>query len=433
MFGALGLEWVPGRQNRGRMTTATAWGAGLGAGALCLLALAGPARAGETLYRLIDARLELMDEVAAHKWHQRAPIEDREREAVVLDQAVADALRLGFTPDSSRAFFAAQIEAAKAIQRHWFQVWGAGTEPALPPDLEAVVRPELLRLGTEILAAAAASASISRRDFEEAVAVEGLDAQARAAVLRGLEGLERFESRLEQILATGVLRVGTTGDYAPFSLRAGPDQTPAGIDIDLALRLADALEVEAVFVATSWPDLLDDLAAGRYDIAMGGVSRTVDRQRHGYLSAPYYVGGKTAIARCADADAYGSLDAIDRPDVRVIVNPGGTNERFVETSIHRARKVRHDDNRTIFEALAAGRADVMITDRIEVELQSARHPELCATMPGTITFQQKAYLMPQDGPWKEFVDTWLALALGDGTVAAVFREHGVEPRLPTDR
>src|SRR5690606_29352588 len=142
---------------------------------------------------------------------------------------------------------------------------------------------------------------------------------------------------------------------------------------------------------------------------------TLDRQRVGYLSAPYYVGGKTAIARCREAAGYSSLEAIDRPGVRVIVNPGGTNEAFVDAHLHRVRKVLHQDNRTIFDALAAGAADVMITDRVEVELQAARNPELCAAAPENFTYQEKGYLMPQDTPLKEFVNTWLELAIADGT------------------
>jgi cyclohexadienyl dehydratase len=400
--------------------------------ALLALFLLGAAEtpAAECIYRLLDARLELMDEVAAFKWHRKLPIENREREAVVLKQAAADSLRLGFTPDSSHRFFAAQIEAAKAIQRHWFRIWKTGGSPAVPPDLDAEVRPELLRLGSAILAAAGDASSGSRRAFEQTVQVEGLDRQSRTAIFDALENLERFRNRLEQIVSTGVLRIGTTGDYAPFTYRTGQDESPVGIDIDLGLRLADALGVEAAFVETSWPTLLDDLVAGRYDIAMGGVSRTLERQKQGYLSPAYYAGGKTPIARCNQADRYGSLEAIDRPGVRVIVNPGGTNEAFLDTNVHRAVKVPHEDNRTIFDALVAGRADVMITDRIEAELQAKRHPELCATMPGTITYQQKGYLMPQDGPWHAFVATWLELAIADGTVSAVFREHGVEPHIP---
>ena len=68
----------------------------------------------------------------------------------------------------------------------------------------------------------------------------------------------------------------------------------------------------------------------------------------------------------------------------------------------------------------------MITDRVEVQLQSARHPELCGTMIGNLNRQQKAYLLPQDAVWKEYVDTWLKQRLDDGIIAAAFSAHGVQ-------
>jgi len=286
-----------------------------------------------------------------------------------------------------------------------------------------------LRLGSEILAAAAAvPLGAAGEDIEGALDVAGLGQDERATLLAAAAGLTRYSNRLEQILQTGVLRVGSTGDYAPFSHRGvGSEAAVVGIDIDLARSLAAGLGVAVEFVPTTWPSLLADLLDGRYDIAMSGVSRILERQRHGYLSRPYYAGGKAAIARCEVAAAFGSLAAIDQPGVRVIVNPGGTNERFVDTRLHRAEKVSHPDNRTIFRALAAGDADLMITDRVEIELQTVANPELCATPGGPFSYQQKAYLMPRDEPWRAFVDTWLELALADGTVAAAFRDHGIDP------
>lgn len=383
------------------------------------------------LYTLVDARLELMKEVAAHKWHKGLAIEDEAREAVVLDRAVTQALRHGLTTASSRRLFAAQIDAAKAIQHHWFEVWRDGAGPPGAPDLQEELRPELLRLGDAIVAAAAdIREPLSAGAFSDAVTVRGLGPQNRSALFDALDGLERYPHRLAQILDSGVLRIGTTGDYAPFSHGEDSAAAPTGIDIDLARNLATALGVQARFVATSWPDLMADLAAGRFDIGMSGISRTLERQRRAFLSPPYYVGGKTAIARCDGAAGFASLKAIDRPGVTVVVNPGGTNERFVDLHIQRAEKRLHTDNRTIFDEIAAGRADVMITDRVEVELQAGRYAQLCAAMAGNLTYQEKAYLLPQDSVWQAFVATWLDLALADGTVARVFRDHGVEARLP---
>ena len=76
-------------------------------------------------------------------------------------------------------------------------------------------------------------------------------------------------STLDRIRAAGVLRVGTTGDYTPFSLLQ-PDGSYRGADIDMAHDLAGLIGVDLRFVATVWVDLLDDFLADKFDIAMGG-------------------------------------------------------------------------------------------------------------------------------------------------------------------
>jgi len=390
--------------------------------------------AAETLFELMDRRLALMADVAAYKWHHQQPVEDAAREAVVVAEAADLALRHGLVPQTVERLFLVQIEAAKEIQRYWFGQWqAAGAGVPVAPDLAATVRPELLRLGEAIVAAAAqrhrgagSPPRLDRATFDGQVTTPGLSTESLDALYGATLRIEAYPHRLAQILATGRLRIGTTGDYAPFSHRDDGATAFSGIDIDLGHDLAESLGVQAEFVLTSWPGLLADLAAGHFDIAMSGVSRTLPRQRLGFLSQPYYVDGKTPIARCADRRRFGSLAGIDRPGVRVVVNPGGTNERFLDEQIRVATKVLHPDNRTIFAEILEGRADVMFTDRIEVELQRARNPALCSTMKGNLTYQEKAYLMPQDPHWLAFVDTWLALRLAEGRVDAVFLAHGFE-------
>ncbi len=231
-------------------------------------------------------------------------------------------------------------------------------------------------------------------------------------------------SALDRVLEAGELRIGTTGDYPPFTERAKQSDDYGGIDIDLARNLAASLGVAPVFVETSWPALMDDLAADRFDIAMGGISRSLLRQRAAFFSAPYYRFGKTPISRCADRDRFDTLAKIDRPGVTVIVNPGGTNEAFAKEHIKRAKLLVHADNRTIFREIAEGRADVMITDSVEVRYQHHLDSSLCATMPGrTFTEAEKAYLLPRDIVWKLYVDAWLAELELQGTLEAVFEKY----------
>lgn len=384
------------------------------------------------LFDLIDARLELMDEVAAYKWQHGLAIEDKVREQIVLDKAAEDALNANLDPISSRLFFEAQIDAAKEIQRYWFSQYESAQVKPEARDLNQEVRPELLRLGQEILSAMSANPTStsptfvnlvlnesSSVEFIEHVNVVGLSSTTRDALFSSLLAVTHFPNALTRILQTGKLRVGTTGDYAPFSWKTG-DQWQ-GIDIDMARDLAASLNVELQLVPTTWPTLIADLNRGVYDIGMSGISINTERALHGYYTLPYHTGGKTPIARCEDQNQYSSLASIDQPSVRVIVNPGGTNNRFVSDSIKRANIIIFPDNRTVFDEIAEGRADVMITDAIEVKLVSQNNDVLCPTMPGqTFTQSQKAYLMQPDIRLKEYVNTWLSMRITDGSYQKIF-------------
>jgi cyclohexadienyl dehydratase len=229
-------------------------------------------------------------------------------------------------------------------------------------------------------------------------------------------------SRLDEILARGVLRIGTTGDYRPFTALDKASGAYSGFDIDLAQSLGAALGVKIEFEATSWPNLTKDFEAGAFDIAMGGVSVTLDRAKKGFFSAPYMREGKTPIARCADKDKYQTLADIDLPGVRVIANPGGTNERFDRANIHSAQIILYGDNLTIFDEIAGGQADLMITDASETRFQQKLHANvLCAIHPDRpFDFAEKAYWMAPDPALKAFVDQWLHLSMENGSFAAIY-------------
>ncbi|MEH2513836.1 cyclohexadienyl dehydratase [Nitrobacteraceae bacterium AZCC 1564] len=228
------------------------------------------------------------------------------------------------------------------------------------------------------------------------------DTVAKARTLNAIEG-------------TRTLRVGLTGDYAPYSQRA-PDGSFRGADVVMAHALATALGVTLEMVPTTWKTMAADLQADRFDVAMGGVSVTPDRAAIGDFSITVLRDGKRPIVRCSDTERYTSVAAINRPDVRVVVNVGGTNERFAKANFPHARLDVRDDNRTVFGEVANNRADVMVTDGAEVDYQARQHlGTLCAArVPGPFDHFDKAYWMTRDGALKEAVDRWLTKSLRAG-------------------
>lgn len=119
-------------------------------------------------------------------------------------------------------------------------------------------------------------------------------------------------SRLDDIVKRGTLRVGMTGDYKPFTYFDRDSWTFRGFDVDMAEALGKALGVKVEFVKTAWPQLMKDFEADCFDIAMGGVSITLDRQKKGMFSTPIMREGKTPIARCADKGKYETIADIDK-------------------------------------------------------------------------------------------------------------------------
>ena len=106
--------------------------------------------------------------------------------------------------------------------------------------------------------------------------------------------------------------------------------------------------------------------------------------------------------------------SIDQSDVRVIVNPGGTNARFANATIKHAGLQVFPDNRLIFNEIRAHRADVMFTDAIEVALKASQHPDWCPLMPGVyLTHQEKGIWLPNDPALKSTIDAWLTARIAD--------------------
>jgi len=135
------------------------------------------------------------------------------------------------------------------------------------------------------------------------------------------------------------------------------------------------------------------------------------------FSIPYLRDGKTPITRCENQAKYQTLQQINQPGVRLVVNPGGTNERFAKAQAPQAQLTVYPDNVTIFDEIIAGRADLMITDAIEAKLQQRLKPQLCAVHPDApFDFSEKAILMQRDWLFKAYVDQWLHQAIASGTL-----------------
>ena len=216
----------------------------------------------------------------------------------------------------------------------------------------------------------------------------------------------------------GVLRVGTAGDYKPMSFLDPETGAYWGFDTELAEDLACSLGVEIEFVPTSWPTLMEDTLAGRFDLALCGITVTDVRKEQALMSGGYLGNGKTVLCRAEDAEKYTSLEAVNRPGVRVMENPGGLNEKFARENLPDATLIIHDVNQEIPGLVASGEADVMITEIMEAGYYVGQDDRLAAPLiHEPFTSGQLGALMPKGSEeLLEYVNAFLAAEKESGRI-----------------
>ena len=225
----------------------------------------------------------------------------------------------------------------------------------------------------------------------------------------------------------GVLRIGTSLDYRPFSHPA-PDAAPEprGFSIDVARTYAAATGRRVEFVPFRWPELAADLEGDRFDLALSGVTVRADRSIAGRFSLPVTVSGAVVLVP-ADS-ALEDARSLASPGLTFAVNAGGHLERTARALFSDARILPVANNASVLERIDDPEVDGVVTDSLEAPHWQARRGGLREI--GPLTRDRKAAWFPigSDAERARF-DVWLMEAERDGTLAAIRRRHG----LPADQ
>ncbi|BDT90430.1 cyclohexadienyl dehydratase [Nocardia sputorum] len=229
---------------------------------------------------------------------------------------------------------------------------------------------------------------------------------------------------------SSALRACTPGDYPPYSIRddAGGYR---GVDVDLARGFAALLGRPIEFVPVTWATLPTDFAERNCDVAAGGISDLPSRRAFADFSIAYGTDGKAPVTHRASGAAYSTVAEINRPDVRVIANRGGTNEDFARKNFPAAQLTLWPDNLTIFGEIEQGRADVFVTDSVEGRYRVRQHPDLQVLHPEAPfdSFGKVLLVRKNDPVLAALLDAYLTSQLATGAVDRLF-DQWIGPNAP---
>lgn len=232
-----------------------------------------------------------------------------------------------------------------------------------------------------------------------------------------------------EIKQRGTLLVGATGDYRPLSYRDPQTNAYWGFDVDLAEIIGDNIGVKVQFVPTSWPTLMEDMhREDLFDLAMCGITITDTRKATMLMSDGYLQNGKTILCRKDEAARYASLNDINQPDVVVMVNPGGLNEKFAQENLPNAQIVVHQRNEEIPSLIAEGKADIMITEIVEATYYTQVDARLAAPLiDEPFTHSLMGVLMRKgDDDLLKCVNGIIDTGKKDGTLRRLHEKYGLK-------
>ena len=223
------------------------------------------------------------------------------------------------------------------------------------------------------------------------------------------------ESALTKVLESGKLRVGTTGDWNPMSMKDPASGGYVGFDIDVMTELAQDLGVEIEFVPTEWKTLVPGIVADKYDISTS-ASMTTQRIRSVGFTDSYYTLGTVPLTQKKNADRFLSWEDINQEGVTVAVTLGTSQEQQAKDLFPKATIRTIEAPARDFQEVLAGRADVSITSNVEASKLVEAHDVLTIVpveepaAPADIAF----LVRQSDQVWLNYLNHWIRIKENQG-------------------
>lgn len=223
------------------------------------------------------------------------------------------------------------------------------------------------------------------------------------------------QSALQEILSDGVLKVGTTGDWNPMSVRDPATNSYKGYDIDVMTQLATDLGVELEFVATDWKTLVNGIVAGNYHMT-GSASISPARLKAAGYSDSYIAVEIYPFTTEDKIDRFSGWDSINTGDVKVATTLGTTFEKLVRSWFPDSEITVVEAPARGFQEVLSGRSDVFVTSNIEGSTLLTKFPNLRQIeTDGPRAPTPIAMLLPQgDQVWINYVNSWIELKKAQG-------------------
>ncbi len=180
----------------------------------------------------------------------------------------------------------------------------------------------------------------------------------------------------EKIKERGELRVGLSADYAPmeFEHTVNGKTEYAGVDIDLAKKIAKDNNLKLKIVNMSFDSLLGALKTGKIDIIISGMTSTPERKKQVDFSDSYMMTKNIMLVKKDKVNEY--KDIKDFNNKKVGAQKGTEQERIAQTEIENASITSLSRLPDVILALKSGKVEGAVVEKPVAEAYLKQNPKL---------------------------------------------------------
>ncbi len=167
------------------------------------------------------------------------------------------------------------------------------------------------------------------------------------------------ESVIEKIQKQGVLRVGMS-TFVPWAMKDKKGEL-VGFEIDVATKLAQDMGVEVEFVPTAWSGIIPSLLTGKFDVIIGGMGITPERNLKVNFTMPYEFSGMSMVAHKKKAEGFSSIEDFNKEEVIIAVRMGTTAEQAARKFMPKAEFKLFENESQALQELNLGRVHAVVS------------------------------------------------------------------------
>jgi cyclohexadienyl dehydratase len=231
------------------------------------------------------------------------------------------------------------------------------------------------------------------------------------------------ESKLNKILSSGELKVGTTGDWDPMTMKDPATNKYIGFDIDVMNELAKDMGVKITFVPTEWKTIVSGITSNRYDISTS-VTKTAKRALVAGFTISYYKYGTVPLVLKKNLSKFSTWDSLNDSNVTIATTLGTSQEAKAKEFFPKSKLVSIESPARDFQEVLAGRADGHITSSTEANKLVIKYPQLAIVQDGGKNPAALAMMVDQsDQVWMNFINQWIEIKKTSGFFDSLLEKY----------